>query len=105
MVKHIVFWRLKEDLTGSAREERLRQIKEGFEALQGAVPGLLYIEIGFDFLRTAESVDIILYSEFESRAALEGYQNHPGHLAMLPLVREVRVERRAGDYEVAGRRG
>ena len=100
MVKHIVFWKLKDDLQGSAREERLRAIKEGFEALQGIVPGLLHIEIGFDFLQSPESVDLILYSEFESRAALEGYTNHPGHLGMLPLVREVRIERRAGDYEV-----
>lgn len=100
MVKHIVFWRLKDDLTGGARDERLRQIKEGFEALRGVVPGLRHIEIGFDFLESPDSVDIILYSEFESRAALDGYQNHPGHLAMIPLVRDVRVERRVGDYEI-----
>ena len=100
MVKHIVFWKVKEDLKGLARDERLRDIKQGFEALQGIIPGLLHIEIGFDFLKSADSVDIILYSEFESRAALDGYQNHPGHLAMVPLVKDVRVERRAGDYEV-----
>ena len=100
MVKHIVFWKLKDDLQGSAREERLRQIKDGFEALQGVIPGLRHIEIGFDFLKSPDSVDIILYSEFESREALAGYTNHPGHLGMLPIVREVRVERRAGDYEV-----
>ena len=100
MVKHIVFWKVKEDLQGRAREDRLRAIKDGFEALQGVIPGLLRIEIGFDFLKSADSVDIILYSEFESRAALDGYQNHPGHLAMVPLVRDIRTERRAGDYEV-----
>jgi hypothetical protein len=100
MVKHIVFWRLREDLQGVARDERLREIKEGFEKLLGVVPGLLHIEVGFDFLDTAESVDIILYSEFESREALAGYANHPGHQAMLPVVREVRIERRSGDYEV-----
>ena len=60
MVKHIVFWNLKEDLQGRAREERLRQIKEGFEALQGVIPGLLRIEIGFDFLQSPESMDLIL---------------------------------------------
>lgn len=100
MVKHIVFWRVKDDLQGSAREQRLREIKDGFETLQGVIPGLLRIEIGFDFLKSADSVDIILYSEFESRAALDSYQNHPGHNAMAPLVRDVRVERRVGDYEV-----
>jgi hypothetical protein len=100
MVKHIVFWRLRDDLQGAARDERLREIKEGFEKLQGVIPGLLHIEVGFDFLRSPESVDLILYSEFESRAALDGYQTHPRHLAMVPLVRDVRVERRVGDYEL-----
>jgi hypothetical protein len=100
MVKHIVFWRLRDDLTGAARDGKLREIKEGFEQLQGVIPGLLHIEIGFDFLKSPESVDLILYAEFESRAALDGYQTHPGHLAMVPLVRDVRVERRVGDYEL-----
>ncbi|MBM3820717.1 MAG: Dabb family protein [Acidimicrobiia bacterium] len=100
MIKHIVFWKLRDDLQGAARDERLHAIKEGFEKLQGVIPGLRHIEVGFDFLRTPESVDIVLYSEFESREALEGYANHPGHLAMLPVVREVRIERRSGDYEV-----
>jgi stress responsive alpha/beta barrel protein len=66
----------------------------------GVIPGLLHIEIGFDVSKSADSADIVLYSEFESLAALDGYQNHPGHLAMVPMVREVRVERRVGDYEV-----
>ena len=100
MVKHIVFWKLKEELQGSAREAKLREIKQGFEALQGVIPGLRHIEIGVDFLQSADAVDLILYSAVDSREALDGSQNHPGHLAMVPLVRDIRVARWAGDYEV-----
>lgn len=100
MVKHIVFWKLKESVTGAARQEALRRIKEGFEALQGQIPGLQKIEIGFDFSQGPDSADIVLYSEFASRAALEGYQAHPLHSALVTIVREVRTERRVGDYDV-----
>jgi Stress responsive A/B Barrel Domain len=99
MIKHIVMWTLKESITGQARTDALQRIKDSFEALPGRIPGLLAIEIGFDFSQTPESADLILYSEFESRAALEGYAGHPLHTALMPLVRDIRVDRRVGDYE------
>ena len=99
MVKHIVFWKMKAELTGAARDEALRTIKAGFEALQGVIPGLLSIEVGIDFLHSPESADFSLFCEFESRAALDAYQAHPAHQAMVPLVRDVRIERRVVDYE------
>lgn len=99
MVKHIVFWKMKEELSASDRQEALQKIKRGFEAMQGVIPGLLRIEVGIDFLRSPESSDFVLYSELESRAALDGYQAHPAHQAMLPLVRDVRIERRVVDYD------
>jgi hypothetical protein len=99
MVKHIVFWRLRTELSAAERDEALRKIKSGFEALQGVIPGLLRIEVGIDFLHSPESSDFVLYCELESRAALDVYQAHPAHQAMVPVVRDVRVERRVVDYE------
>ena len=98
MVKHIVFWKMK-DMPAQQREQALGEIKAGFEALLGVIPGLLRIEVGIDFLRSAESADFSLYCEFESRAALDVYQAHPAHQAMIPLVRDVRIERRVVDYD------
>jgi quinol monooxygenase YgiN len=98
MVKHIVFWKMKE-MPAQQREKALGEIKEGFEALQGVIPGLLRIEVGIDFLKSPESSDFSLYCEFESRAALDAYQAHPAHQAMVPLVRDVRIERRVVDYD------
>ena len=99
MIRHIVFWKLRDDVTGQARTDVLRQIKDGFEAMQGQIPGLLQIQIGIPFSDGAESADVALYSEFESRAALDGYATHPLHQAMVTIVREVRVERRVADFE------
>jgi quinol monooxygenase YgiN len=100
MVKHIVFWKMKPEMSTAERDAALKQIKAGFEALKGVIPGLLSIEVGIDFLHSPESADFSLFCEFESRAALDAYQAHPAHQAMVPMVRDVRVERRVVDYDV-----
>jgi hypothetical protein len=99
MIRHIVFWKLRDDVTGQARTDVLRTIKDGFEAMQGQIPGLLKIEIGIPFSDGAESADVALYSEFESRAALAGYDTHPLHQTMATIVRQLRRERRVADFE------
>ena len=99
MVKHIVLWRLKPEAHGRTAAENARAIKEKLEALRGRIPGLLAIEVGLDFSRTGDSCDLALYSEFESRAALDAYQAHPEHKAVMPFILEARRARHLVDYE------
>jgi len=100
MVKHIVLWKLKEEMTGQSKEQNATTIKNRLESLIGKIEGLLAIEVGIDFLHTAESVDIVLYSEFTDKAALDFYQQHPLHKAVMPFIAECYIERRVVDYEV-----
>lgn len=100
MVKHIVFWRLKDSEGGRNRFQNAMLIKRALEGLRGAVPGLLRIEVGIDFGKAEHSSDVALYSEFESREALAAYQKHPAHLAVKPLIVEARAEHRVVDYEM-----
>ena len=99
MVRHIVLWRLKETANDRGKAENAAEIKRQLEALNGKIPGLLKLEVGYDFSRTSESSDIALYSEFENRAALDAYQTHPLHEAVKPLVMSSREERRLVDYQ------
>ena len=99
MIKHIVFWRLKENAHGNDRATNARLIKEKLEGLQGRIPGLLSIEVGFDFVRAETSSDIALYSELASREALGVYQQHPLHQEVGAFIKEAVSERRAVDYE------
>jgi hypothetical protein len=98
MIRHIVLWRLN----GANPVERLRQaaeIKAALEGLNGRIPGLLRLEVGFDYSGTDESADICLYSEFASREALSLYHEHPEHLKVAPLVKKYRTERWVADFE------
>ncbi len=100
MVKHIVFWRLKRELSEDERDQAFARIKAGFEALPGKIPGLLKIEIGLDYGQGPDASDLVLYSEFDSKASVTGYEAHAEHAALVPLVRDVRTERRVVDYEL-----
>ncbi|TAE89531.1 MAG: Dabb family protein [Bacteroidetes bacterium] len=100
MIKHIVFWKLKEEANGMSKAENAEAIKQKLEDLNGKIEGCLKLEVGFDFLHSPESADVVLYSEFDSKAALDFYANHPLHKAVMPFIAEARSERRVVDYEV-----
>lgn len=99
MVKHIVFWKLKDEANGMSKAENAAAIKQKLEDLKGKIEGCIKLEVGFDFLHSAESADVVLYSEFESKEALDFYANHPLHKAVMPFIAEARSERRVVDYE------
>ena len=41
MVRHIILWNIKEELTGGEREEAKAAIKRELEALKGIIPGIV----------------------------------------------------------------
>lgn len=98
MVKHIVFWKLKEEAHGNNKAANAVLIKEKLESLAGQIDGLLKIEVGINFLEG--NYDLALYSELEKKETLDIYQNHPKHQALLPFIREAVEDRKAVDYEV-----
>jgi heme-degrading monooxygenase HmoA len=100
MVKHIVIWKLKHSAQGQDKTTNARQLREKMEALRRRIPGLLRLEVGFDFSATENSADVVLVSEFESRAALAAYQVHPEHKAVFAYVSQIVAERRLIDYEI-----
>jgi hypothetical protein len=99
-IKHIVMWNLR----GENEAERLQSvevIKNCFESLRGRIPGLLHLEIGVDFSRIDYACDVVLYSEFASREALDGYATHPEHLRIKQEIGDLRIARHQVDY-IAG---
>jgi len=101
MFVHIVFWKLLDvGGNGKTREENARELKRQFEAMRGRVPGLRRLDFNSDALRTDESADVALYTEFDSREAYEGYVVHPLHKDVVAFFKGLRSERRVVDYEI-----
>jgi hypothetical protein len=98
MIKHIVCWRLHDRSRPLEENADALAIRSALEAIRDKIPGLLYLELGFDFSDTESAADIVLYTEFESREALEGYQKHLAHVAAGKVVKPRVCDRRMIDY-------
>ena len=100
MVKHVILWKLNEDVTGEAKDKVLREMKENLEALVGKVPGLSELTIVTKPLASSNA-DVMLDSTLENEDALKGYQSHPDHVAVAnTYVRPFTEVRLCMDYEV-----
>ena len=100
MVKHIILWTLKDDLSAEEKEQVKKGIKEGLEGLAGKIPGMIDIKVNINGLDTS-TVDLMLDSTFESIEALKGYSVHPKHVAVADSkVRPYTKLRSCLDYEV-----
>jgi len=94
MVKHIVLYTLKE---GVDKKEAISIIKAQLEPLVGVIPGLTHMEIRGAY---QGGMDYALYSEFESREALQNYASHPAHLAAKEYFWHFLDTRVCADYEL-----
>lgn len=79
MVKHIILWQLKEELSAEEKQKVKEEIKEGLESLKGKIPGLLDIRVEINPLESSNT-EVMLDSSFESEEALKGYAVHPEHV-------------------------
>jgi Stress responsive A/B Barrel Domain len=100
MIKHIVAWKLKDFAEGSSKEQNAKKVKELLEDMNGKIPGLRHIEVGINFTIEENCADVVLYSELDSREALDLYQTHPVHVAVKDFIKNVRSERQVIDYEI-----
>jgi quinol monooxygenase YgiN len=100
VIKHIVMWKLKDEAEGASRAANARKMKELLDACNGIVPGMLAFEVALAQPGLEATYDIVLYSEFADRTALDGYLDHPQHQALKPFIGAVREGRQCMDYEV-----
>ena len=78
MVRHVILWKLKEELSAKQVTEVKAGIKEGLEGLKDQIPGLVDIKVYTEGLPSS-NVDVMLDSTFEDEASLKGYAVHPKH--------------------------
>jgi hypothetical protein len=98
MVKHIVLFKLKEELPATEKQTVMNQFKEAIEALPAKISVIRKIEVGLN-VNPAEAWDIALYSEFDSLEDVKTYAVHPDHVAAGKLLADVKLNRACVDYE------
>ena len=96
MIKHVVIWNLRDP---SRKALHIAAIRAALEGLRGRIPGLLAIEVGADIGSDANARDVVLYSEFADRGALDVYQQHPLHVVVKDVVGPLVTDRGVVDWE------
>jgi hypothetical protein len=99
MIKHIVLWKLKENVDGKSKPETAKELKTALEELKGKIKEIQSLEVGVNFNTADTACDVSLYTEFKTQEDLDKYQKHPDHLKVAELVKKSTIERRVSDYE------
>lgn len=99
MVKHIVLFKLKDEVSAQEKEQAMRQFKEAIEALPAQISVIRKVEVGLN-MNPAETWSVALYSEFDTLDDVRFYATHPAHVAAGKLLADVKESRACVDYEL-----
>lgn len=79
MIRHIILWKLRDELTAQEKQSAAEAAKKELESLAGKIDGLLKINVHINGLESSNA-DMMLESELADEAALQAYQVHPAHV-------------------------
>ncbi len=99
MIRHIVFFSVKDP-------QDFERVEQGLQLL-AASPHARNFEIGRNLNRDAisETVDLVVYGEFDDEAALAAYKADPLYQRSIDIVRPLRELRVAADFISALQKG
>ena len=99
MVKHIVLFKLKDEVPETDKLVVMNKFKEAIEALPAKISVIRKIEVGLN-MNPGESWHIALYSEFDNLDDVKFYATHPDHVAAGKIIAEAKESRSCVDYEL-----
>lgn len=95
MLKHVVFFKFKPE----AEEAGIADLEKSLRALVGPIPEIREFLLGRDVVRSERSYDLALISAFDDLAAMNRYQVHPAHQAVVAKVKALCAGVVAVDFE------
>ncbi|MBK6345190.1 MAG: Dabb family protein [Bacteroidales bacterium] len=98
MVRHIVFFRILDELSEENRSELLNTVKLKLEELPALIPQIRSFEAGINITTGPGAAHLSLMSEFDDIKALEAYQDHPAHKAFVAWNRDKCPKMAVVDY-------
>ncbi len=99
MVKHIILWKLREDMEKTEIPAVKSAAKAALEGLFGKIEGLCEIHLKTEGLPSSNA-DMMLITVFKDEESLKGYQKSPLHNAAADkYVRPYTAQRLCFDFE------
>ena len=98
MIRHIVMWKMKQELNQEEKENACQKIKTGLEGLRDVIPQIRDISVGIN-CNPKEIYDLVLYSVFDTLEDVKAYSAHEEHVKVAGFIQSVVESRCAVDYE------
>ena len=99
MIRHLVLWRLAAE-TPEEKAAVAAELAERFAALVPVIDGTERLDLRADLGHTDGNWDVVLDADYRDEEALEAYQVHPAHQAIVAYVRSVTTARACVDFVV-----
>jgi hypothetical protein len=95
MIKHVVFFKFRPESSGGERKAVLDELR----TLPDKIDVIREFEVGEDILRSARAWDAVLVAAYDDLEALEKYQRHDDHLAVVIKLQKLCDSIGSVDYE------
>ena len=100
MIKHIILWTLKSDISDEEKLKIKQHIKMALEGLKGKIPGLTDIKVNIEPLPNSNA-ELMLDSTFENEQSFNDYLTNPLHVSVAnKYVRPFTATRSCMDYNL-----
>ena len=101
MLRHIVWWTLKDEADGFTADQNAARVKEASASLS-AIPSVITVEVSIEVAEATSTVParVVLQSSHADAEGLRAYAEHPVHLESGKLVRVVCASRQSLDYYI-----
>lgn len=96
MVRHIVSWNFKPEVSPEKRREVGELLTRRMKALEGLIPCVQKVDF-FAPPVGLSNCDLAMYSEVDCEENLPVYRDHPEHQAVVKIIHEYCCERRCTD--------
>ena len=99
MYKHLVLWKLKDEMDGKSKAEISAEVQARLAALPGIISDIKEYEIGANIgAYGASFFDVSLISAFENEEAFKRYCVYPEHDAVVAYITSVTEAEEIVDY-------
>lgn len=95
MIKHVVFFKFKQEASAAAR----RAVVDQLRALPDKIDVIRAFEIGEDIMHSARAWDVVEIATYDDLQALELYTRHDDHVEVVLKLREICEAVGSVDYE------
>ena len=98
MVKHVVMWKLGENVEASGKSITKASIIEQLMDLKNELSEIETLEVGENINPSEAAYDLVLITTHQNKEALDAYIKHPMHRKVAAFIGSVVEDRKVVDF-------